>query len=200
MRKIHTTVFAGIVALAAAGAAVAASKDTHVMKLDLPDGSVAQIEYNGDVAPKVTVAPAPKTVAARLLDPLTAAPFGLFDQMTADMDLQANMMLQRVGSLPLKPEVQDGKIDVAALQALPAGSMSYSFVSTGSGTGTCSRSVQVTSFGPGRQPKVVSNTSGACGAIPAAASTALSAQKTPAETAPAKPTASGDAAKILHTT
>jgi hypothetical protein len=58
MRKIHTAVVASIAALAVVGTAVAASHDNHVMKLDLPDGSIARIEYKGDVAPKVIVAPA----------------------------------------------------------------------------------------------------------------------------------------------
>ena len=50
MRNIRTAVFASIAALAVLGAAVAASNDNHVMKLDLPDGSIARIDYQGSVA------------------------------------------------------------------------------------------------------------------------------------------------------
>ena len=57
MRKIRTAVFAGIAALTAAGTAVAATADTRVVNVGLPDGSVARIEYHGDVAPKVALAP-----------------------------------------------------------------------------------------------------------------------------------------------
>ena len=40
MRKIRTAVFAGIAALTAAGTAVAATADTRVVNVGLPDGSV----------------------------------------------------------------------------------------------------------------------------------------------------------------
>jgi len=60
MRKAHAIVLAGLGAATLAGAAAAASgKATHHMTVPLPDGSVANIEYVGDVAPKVNVSPAP---------------------------------------------------------------------------------------------------------------------------------------------
>jgi len=199
MPKIRTAVFAGIAALAAAGTAVAASHDTHVMKLGLPDGSVARIEYKGDVAPKVTVAPALNFVPVHWFDPFAAAPFTLFDRIAADMDRQTDMMMQQVRSLQLQPNARDGKLDLAAFGALPAGTVSYSFVSTGTGTGMCSRSVQVTSFGPGQQPKVVSNSSGDCRDTPAASTTAGSSGQDQGATATAGRTAGGHEGKLLHT-
>src|SRR3546814_14407058 len=54
--------------------------------------------------------------------------------------------------------------DRAAFGTLPAGTVSYRFVSTSTGNGTCSRSIQVTSLGADQQPKVVSSSSGDCGA------------------------------------
>jgi len=62
----------------------------------------------------------------------------------------------------------NGKLDLAAFGSLPAGAVSDGFVSTGTGTGTCSRSVQVTSFGPGHQPKVIFNSAGDCRDAPSA--------------------------------
>ena len=44
-------------AAAIAGTAIAANSETHVMNVSLPDGSVAHVQYVGDVAPKVTVEP-----------------------------------------------------------------------------------------------------------------------------------------------
>lgn len=177
MRKIRTAVFAGVAALVAVGTAVAASHDNHVMKLDLPDGSVARIEYKGDVAPKVTVAPALNFVPVRWYDPFAAAPFDLFDRIAADMDRQTDRMMRQVRALRLQPN-PDGKIDLAAFNALPAGTVSYSFVSASNGTGMCSRGVQVTSVGPGQQPQLVSNSSGDCHDTPAVSSTAGSAGQT----------------------
>ena len=53
----------------------------------------------------------------------------------------------------------------AALAKLPAGTVQYSFVSSSSGNGNCSRSVQLTSFGPDQPPKVVSQSSGDCAGV-----------------------------------
>jgi hypothetical protein len=68
MRKAFGFILAGLGAAALAGAAVAASQDSHTMNVPLPDGSTARVEYVGDVAPKVTVVPAP------------VSPFGIFDR------------------------------------------------------------------------------------------------------------------------
>ena len=57
MRKLRNILLAGTGALLVAGAAIAAEK--HVMNVALPDGSVAQIHYEGDVVPRVVLADAP---------------------------------------------------------------------------------------------------------------------------------------------
>lgn len=200
MRKIRTAVFAGIAALAAAGTAVAASHDIHVMKLDLPDGSVARIEYKGDVPPKVIVAPTRGFARVRWFDPLAAVPFSLFDRIAADVDRQTEMMLRQVHSLQLQPSARDGKIDPVSFGALPTGTVSYSFVSTASDAGTCSRTIEVTSFGPGRQPKVVSNSAGDCRRTPAPSAMSGSGHQDQGATSTASKTARGDDGKLLHTT
>ena len=160
MRKIRTAVFAGLAALTAAGTAVAATADTRVVNVGLPDGSVARIEYHGDVAPKVALAPAAKLVPVRWIDPFEVAPFAMFDRIAAAMHGQTEMMMQ-AHALQHEPNAL-GQINLARFGALPAGTMSYSFSSTSTGSGTCSRSVQVTSLGSGQQPEVVSKTSGDC--------------------------------------
>ena len=162
MRKIRTAVFAGIAALTAAGTAIAAAADTRVMNVDLPDGSVARIEYQGDVAPKVSMAPATKLVPIQWIGPFEASPFAMVDRIAAAMQRQSEMMMQQVHALQREPNAF-GEINLASFGKLPAGTTSYSFSSTSTGSGTCSRSVKVTSLGAGQQPKVVSKTSGDCG-------------------------------------
>ena len=49
------------------------------------------------------------------------------------------------------------------MRSPPAGSQSYSFVSTLSGNGVCVRSTQITASGNGAAPKVASHSSGNCG-------------------------------------
>lgn len=162
MRKIRTAVFASIAALAAAGTAVAATADTRVMKVGLPDGAVARIEYQGEVAPKVTVAPAVRLIPVQWTDPFEATPFAMFDRIVAAMHRQTEMMMQQVHTLQREPNAL-GMMNLAGFGSLPAGTVSYSFSSASTGNGTCSRSVQVTSLGAGQQPKVVSKSSGDCG-------------------------------------
>lgn len=200
MRKIRTAVFASIAALAVVGTAVAASHDNHVMKLDLPDGSIARIDYQGDVAPKVTVTPALNFVPVHWIDPFAAAPFALFDRIAADMDRQTEMMMQQVRSHQLPSTAGDGKIDLASFKAMPAGTVSYSFVSTDSGQGTCSRSVQVTSYGPRQQPKVVSTSSGSCRDMPAASTATGSSGQDKTGTSTALRPATSHEGKLLQTT
>jgi len=163
MRKLRTAVLAGIAALGVAGTAMAATKDTHVMAVGLPDGSVARIEYQGPVAPKVRIdptAPALRIVPVRLADPFDAAPFAMIDRILADMDRQAAAMT--AAAVQPIPADQVGRSDLAAFGNLPAGTVSYRFVSTSDGNRVCSRSWQVTSQGPQQPPKLISASSGDC--------------------------------------
>src|SRR3546814_11115005 len=87
MRKLlRTAVLAGAAAIATAGTAIAAANHNRVMTIDLPDGSLARIEYQGDVAPKVTVEPALRFAPGRFVDPALPATFALFARIDADTD------------------------------------------------------------------------------------------------------------------
>lgn len=168
MRKAYGLVLAGLGAATIAGAAVAASRDTHVMNVPLPDGSTARVEYVGNVAPKVSVEPAPM-----------AAPFGMFDRSMFDMQRQIDAMMRQVDAMARTPTAVAGApgMNVAAYGNAPAGTQSVTVVSTSNGSKTCTRTTEVTSQGAGKAPKVVTNVSGDCSDAP------------PAAPAPAKPTA-----------
>jgi len=142
---------------------MAASNDTHVMAVGLPDGSVARIEYQGPVAPKLRIdptAPALRVVPVRLADPFDAAPFAMIDRILADMDRQAAAMT--AAALQPVPTDKAGRPDLAAFGNLPAGTVSYRFVSTSDGNRVCSRSWQVTSQGSQQPPQMISASSGDC--------------------------------------
>ena len=167
MRKIRASVLAGAAMIGAAGAAVAAIQDTHVMKVDLPDGSVARIEYSGNVAPKVVVAPGPALpTTIGYLAPFDVAPMALFDRVFEQMDRQTDRMLRQVAALDAQPVQANGQLNIAARGGLPAGMVRYSFIAAADGKGLCSRSVQVTSLGTGQPPKVISSASGNCAGGP----------------------------------
>jgi hypothetical protein len=158
MRKAF--VLAGLGAVMLAGAATAASRDTHIFNVPLPDGSTARIEYVGNIVPKVTVTPAPMS---------NGFPgFGMFDRSMADMQRQIDAMAREANEMVAHPVVGTPGMNVAAYGSAPAGAQSVTVVSTSNGSKTCTRTTEVTSQGPGKPPKVVTNVSGDCGALPAA--------------------------------
>ena len=153
MRKASSLVLAGLGAVALTGAAAAASRDVHTMDVPLPDGSVAKIEYVGKVAPKVSVTPAP--VAAPFM------PFGLFGRSAFDFQRHMDAMMRQIDAMTrTAPAAGAPGLNVAAYGNAPAGSQSVTVVSTSNGAKTCTRTTEVTSQGPGKAPKVVTNVSG----------------------------------------
>jgi hypothetical protein len=176
MRTKTIGVFAGIAALAVTGTAMAATapktakpetaQANHILNIAMPDGTIEQIRYSGDAPPAVVFTPVRQTAfPVAFGDPFAMAPFADFDRIAAAMDRQMDAMLRQASAMAAQPAGPDGKIDQAAFAKLPAGTVHYSFVSSSSANGTCSRSVQVTSFGPNQQPKVVSQSSGDCAGV-----------------------------------
>jgi len=162
MRKLKTALRAGaaaVVAVGFAGAAFAQRPQTHVMTLMLPSGGAAHIRYTGDVAPQVTFSdtPAPLPAATPSLFG-TASPFAEMARISALMDRQAAALLREAAAISAQPGVVD-----TSFGNLPAGAGEYTFVSTMSGNGVCSRSVEFTSLGNGAPPKIVRRASGDCG-------------------------------------
>lgn len=176
MRKfVRETVLAGVAIAALAGAALGLANDKQTMTVGLPDGSLAHIEYKGDVPPKVAIDPASQFVVPVVFtNPTIFWPSSLFDQIAADMELQADAMLKQARLIEAAA-AKDGALDTGRL---PAGMRNYHFVAMSTQNGTCSRSVQMTSLGPSQQPKVVSSSSGNCDNAAKA--------PTPAATVPAK--------------
>lgn len=165
MRRYRTAVLTGIAALAVAGVGLAAVRDTHTIKVNLPDGSVARIEYRGDVAPKLAFAPLSHAIPVGLAEGFDNAPFAALDHVAAEMDRQAAAMIPLAMQLQAPPLLAQGKLETAALGKMPAGTMHYEFVSTSSGSGACTRSLEMTSYGPDRKPEIVSTSSGDCEAL-----------------------------------
>lgn len=176
--KTHAKIlFAGAGALAIAGTAIAGDR-AHVMNVALPDGSVAQVHYVGDVAPRIMVAPAQPLFPIALGG---GAPFAMLDRIAAQMDAQIGLMLRQASSLATAQPTATARISQAALGALPPGTVSYSMTSYASGNGaSCSQSVQVTSLGAGQPPKVVRQNAGDCSAL--ASRAAVPAVAAPAST------------------
>jgi hypothetical protein len=187
MRNVRTILLAGIAAVALAGlsgAAVAKDLDPHLMTVQLPGGGVAEIRYTGDVPPQVVFNPAPPPwdafmPAASFYGP--DSPFALLDRIAAAMDQGAASLMRRAEILANAPAFGGNQPIEAALRNLPAGSQSYTMVSTWSGNGVCTQSVEISSPANGGQPRVVSRSSGNCGSQPSSAPV-IGAPRTPAPT------------------
>lgn len=162
MRKLRTAVLTGIAALAVAGVGLAAARDTHTLKVDLPDGSVAPIEYRGDIAPKVTLAPVSYAMPVAFADGLDSTPFAALDHVAAELDRETAAMIHRAAQLQTPPMLAQHKLEMVALGKLPAAIVHYQIVSTAGGSGSCTRSVEMTSYGWDQKPGIISTSSGDC--------------------------------------
>lgn len=161
MRKLTKLLLAGAGALTLTGVAVAAADNHHIMNVVMPDGSVAQIHYVGNVAPQVVAVPAAQAVPVALV---AADPFAMMDRISYAMDRQMDALLQQASAL--QQAAPNGQLSEAALKSLPPGTVSYSFTSYSSGNGaSCSQSVQVTALGHNQPPKVERQSQGDCSAV-----------------------------------
>lgn len=194
MRHLPKLLLGAFGVAAIAGTALAADR-VHVLNVALPDGSLRQVRYTGDVAPRVVLVPvAAVSPVAALFD--GDSPFAMLDRMTAAMDAQANAMLRRAAVLSRGAPAGGTGVDAAALAN---GASSYSFTSfSSSAGGGCTRSVRMTAFS-GQAPKVERQNSGDCSAVatrapvpaaarpaaPAAAAPIVAARYRPAPAEPA---------------
>ena len=163
MTKLPALALAGIAAAAIAGSAIAANSKTHIMNVPMPDGSVAYIQYVGDVAPKVTIRPRRLAGIDDSWRPMAPPAFAGFGRMMEEMGRRNAELMRQVQQLP-------GAVpgmNVASYGNLPEGAMSTSVVSYSNGGSTCTRTTEVVSQGAGKPPRVTSNVSGNCSATPA---------------------------------
>lgn len=164
--KLPVIVLASAAAVLA-GTAIAATPRNHVMNVPLPDGLTARVEYVGDVAPKVTIAP---PALPGDFSPTGMFPsFAGFDRMFEQMDRQ----MRQIEQMAHAPAAAGNGLNVASYGSMPTGASSVSVVSVSNGSGTCTRTTEAVSQGPGKAPKVTTRVSGDCGpAAPPAAQAA----------------------------
>jgi hypothetical protein len=163
------TVLGGAAAVAVAGAALDAGSNRHVMNVPLADGIVVHVEYVGDVAPKVTLAPG--GVAGPAWAPVAFPAFPAMPDMgpmIEQLNRQTSAMAQQIQQMARRGAV-GGPANLAAYGSVPTAANSVSVVSVSNGAGTCTRTTRVVSQGAGQPPKVTTEVSGNCVAGPAVA-------------------------------
>lgn len=193
MRSFRTALLAAVAAAAFAGTAMAQSARTHVMTVALPGGGIAEIRYTGNVPPQVSLTDMPASLAA--FDAMPAlfgpdSPFAAMQRVSAEMDRQMAAMFAQADSLAARARSGSPQAVETAFGNMPPGSAGYSFVSTMSSNGVCTRSVEITSTGNGAAPKVNSHGSGDC--APATGSTGAAPANLPVARPPASPTQGPD--------
>jgi len=146
MRKTTIALMAGALALAGT-AAFAASDNVHHMTVRLADGSVANIAYTGDVAPKISIVP--QRSLADFAPGFGFAPFGNFQQIDAMMDAQMRAMQQQINAMMAMPFAANAPIEAAFGKMTP-------------GAHFCAQSVRITTDANGKQ-NIERQSSGDCG-------------------------------------
>ena len=161
MRTARNVLTAGVIAIAMAGSAgmaLANGPAVHTMAVQLPDGGTVQIQYTGNVAPKVFLEPSP--LAAEFFEP--TSPFVAMDRISAEMDRLSALMHH--ADLMAMPFPSLDPIVEGDLRSAAPGFAEYSLVSTVSENGdVCTRTTEVTGTGNGQRPKMISHKWGSCG-------------------------------------
>jgi hypothetical protein len=164
MRKLPKALLAvGGVALAA-GVAQAAER-MKTMQVAMPDGSIAEIHYAGDVAPRVAVVP---VEAQRVI---AYDPFAELERISAMMEARHAAMMRQMAAMQQRVQAAaaagasaPGQVVVSG--TLPAGAhYSYTMVSTSAGANGCIQTVEYSSDGSGAEPRVTRTSSGDCSAV-----------------------------------
>lgn len=174
MRFTRKIILAGGAALLALGTAAVAADKLHTMNVALPDGSVAQIQYTGDVAPKVALAP-PDAIRVALADP-----FAELDRVAAMMEARQQAMMQQAAALE-QAAAQGGAGapgQLTVVSDLPAGAH-YTYVSSTTDARGCTQTVEYRSDGGSQQPKVTRTSAGSCDKATSDAPVPASAPKAP---------------------
>lgn len=152
MRKTTIALMAGALALAGT-AAWAANDNVHHMTVRLADGTVANVTYTGDVAPKIDVVHRPMSLAEFAPRIGFVPAFGMapgFQRIDAMIDAQMRAMQRQMNALMAVPMMNSN----APMEA--------AFGKTAPGAHFCAQSMSVTFDANGKQ-HVTRKTAGDCG-------------------------------------
>lgn len=170
MRVMSKLLLATVGAASLGGAALAADHAIH--------GKAAPPAADAPVIAFVPMNQAPVAMADPFDDPM----FADMRQQMAEMDARMAAMMRMAGDAQA-----DGGAPgmVVSVNGMPAGSVSYSYVSTSTGANGCTQTVAMSSTGDGAKPKIVRTSAGDCGTGPADTSAATKMVSDPAQSKPA---------------
>lgn len=155
MIKRTTALALGALGLGLAGTALAAADDLHVMKVALPDGQVALVQYRGDVPPQVQVAE-PGVVE-------DSWPFAEMAAQMAQLEAQTHAMMAQAAAMQREAAAHPGAVTVSTNGA-PGVSYWTSVTTTSNGKRSCTQTVTWRSDAAGK-PQMTQASSGDCEAV-----------------------------------
>lgn len=150
MIRRTTALALGALGLGLAGTALAAANDLHMMKVALPDGQVALVQYRGDVPPQIQVA-----------EPVD--PFAEMAAQMAQLEAQSHAMIAQAAAMQHEAAAHPGAVAVSTNVA-PGVSYWSSVTTTSNGKGSCTQTVTWSSDGAGK-PQMTQASSGDCDAV-----------------------------------
>jgi hypothetical protein len=154
-----------VTGIAGTAAAHSLSRDSHVLTVQLPDGSLERIHYTGNHPPAVSFTDPFDAVFAPAGDTFAlVSPFAEMERISAAMDRETTTMLREASQLNQMAFRAPGQFSVD-FRNLPRGAQGYSMVRILSGGHVCTRSMEYFSQGPGKPPRIESKTSGNCSAV-----------------------------------
>jgi hypothetical protein len=195
MQFVRNALLAGVAAVGFGLFGTASAQPLNTMTVRLPGGGVAAIQYTsqytGNVPPQVTFLPAETPVSPWLPvaswfgpdSPFAMSPFATMERISAAMDREAAAMFRQAEALARR--ARSGQPTEVTWGNMPPGSQSYSYISTISGSGVCTQSVQITATANG-PPRVERHSTGNCGAGAPADRGGADAVRVPAPAAPGK--------------
>lgn len=162
-------------AVVGAGVAEAATEKVHTMDVSLPDGSVAHLQYSGDVVPRISVQPVDQAVVVPSLFGsrfVAVDPFAEMQRISAVMEMQHQAMLRQVAAMEAmqRQAIRQGNVVTASAGGtpgltivgdLPKGAHVSYYSSTTDAHG-CTRTVSYSSDGSGAAPRVTKAASDSC--------------------------------------
>ncbi|MBO0734230.1 MAG: hypothetical protein J2P49_07940 [Methylocapsa sp.] len=160
MKTLRASLLAGA-AMIFAGAAQAQTPSPHVLAIELPGGTVEQIQYRGDTPPEVSFAASPLRQDWLFPSFGPDSPFAAIGPISDEFDRQAAQMLARAEAMSRTMPASPDEL-IRIYRSRPAGAKTYSFVSTLTSNGSCGRSIEITSQGDGSKPRVMTRSFGNC--------------------------------------
>ena len=166
---------AAVLTVLGAGVAEAATAKLHTLKVDAPDGAVVEVQYSGNVAPRVQVVPAGQVVVPAVM-PVMTDPFAQMERVSAIMDAHMQAMMQRAALLQQQAaqmqqeavahgQVADQTMPGFTVAAdMPKG-MHMTYYSATTDANGCTRTVSYSSDGSDAAPKLTQAVSDGCGAV-----------------------------------